>query len=141
MLQCNGSYGKFSLYILIMSRTRFRVNPDSIFTWMSRNSLLKTGAKSEVFKWLQLDSNPQPLSSQTNTQPFGQTSPKRICSWVTVLIILTLFSSINDTFAFLFHVICVNMPMTTPCAEEYPLPCPTSKMERFVEMCLWCVCA
>ena len=25
------------------------------------------------FKWLQLDSNPEPLSSQTNTQSFGQT--------------------------------------------------------------------
>ena len=25
------------------------------------------------FKWLQQDSNPQPLSSQMNTQPFGQT--------------------------------------------------------------------
>ena len=25
------------------------------------------------FKWLQLDSNPQPFSSQTNTQPFSQT--------------------------------------------------------------------
>ena len=26
----------------------FRVNPRSIFAWMSRNSLLKTGTKSEV---------------------------------------------------------------------------------------------
>ena len=26
-----------------------------------------------MFKWLQLDSNPQPLSSETNTQPFSQT--------------------------------------------------------------------
>ena len=25
------------------------------------------------FKWLQLDSNPQPLSSETNTQPFSHT--------------------------------------------------------------------
>ena len=32
------------LYVLIMSRTRFRVNLHSIFAWMSRNSLLETGA-------------------------------------------------------------------------------------------------
>ena len=36
------------LYVLIMSCTRFRVNPHSIVAWMSRNSLLKIGAKSEV---------------------------------------------------------------------------------------------
>ena len=36
------------LYVLIMSRTRFRVNPHSIVAWMSRNSLLETAAKSEV---------------------------------------------------------------------------------------------
>ena len=50
------------LNVLITSRTRFRVNPHSVVAWMSRNSLLKTGAKLK-FKWLQLDSNPQPLSS------------------------------------------------------------------------------
>ena len=47
---------------LLMSRTRFRVNPHSIVAWMSKNPLLEAGAKSEV-KWLQLDSNPEPLSS------------------------------------------------------------------------------
>ena len=36
------------LYVLIMSRTRFRVNPHSIVAWMSSNSLLETGAISEV---------------------------------------------------------------------------------------------
>ena len=36
------------LCILVMSRTHFRVNPHSIFAWMSRNSFLKTGAISEV---------------------------------------------------------------------------------------------
>ena len=36
------------LYVIIMSRTRFRVNPHSIVAWMSRNSLLKAGARSEV---------------------------------------------------------------------------------------------
>ena len=36
------------LYVLVMSRTRFRVNSHSIVALMSRNSLLKAGAKSEV---------------------------------------------------------------------------------------------
>ena len=31
------------LYVLIMSRTHFRVNPHSIFAWMLRNSLLESG--------------------------------------------------------------------------------------------------
>ena len=56
-----------------MSRTCFRVIPHSMVAWMSMNSLLETGAKSEV-KWLQWDSTPQPLSLKTNTQPFSQTS-------------------------------------------------------------------
>ena len=37
----------FKLYVLVMSRTRFRVNPHSIVAWMSRNSLLEAGVKSE----------------------------------------------------------------------------------------------
>ena len=36
------------LYVLIMSRARFRVNPHSLVAWMSRNYLLKAVAKSEV---------------------------------------------------------------------------------------------
>ena len=36
------------LYVLVMSRARFRVNPQSIVAWMSRNFLLETGANSEV---------------------------------------------------------------------------------------------
>ena len=36
------------LYVLVMSRTRFRVNPHSILAWKSNNSLLETGAKPEV---------------------------------------------------------------------------------------------
>ena len=35
-------------YVIIMSRTHFRVNLHSIFAWMSRNSLLETSAISEV---------------------------------------------------------------------------------------------
>ena len=38
-----------TMTVFIMSRTHFRMNPHSIFAWMSRNSLLKAGAKSEVF--------------------------------------------------------------------------------------------
>ena len=34
---------RFLLYVLVMSRTRFRVNPHSLVAWMSRNSLLETG--------------------------------------------------------------------------------------------------
>ena len=37
-----------SLYVLIMSRTRFRVNLHSTVAWMSRNSLHEASAKSEV---------------------------------------------------------------------------------------------
>ena len=37
-----------SLYVLFISRTRFRVNWHSIVAWISRNSFLEEGAKSEV---------------------------------------------------------------------------------------------
>ena len=37
-----------TLYVLVMSCTCFRVNLHSIVAWMSRNSLLEAGAKSEV---------------------------------------------------------------------------------------------
>ena len=41
------------LYILFMSRTCFRVNPHSVIACMSRNSLLKTGAKlATLASWL-----------------------------------------------------------------------------------------
>ena len=39
----------FWLYVIIMSRTRFRVNLHSIVAWMSRKSLLETGAIFEVY--------------------------------------------------------------------------------------------
>ena len=35
------------LYVLVMLRTRFRVNQHSIVAWMARNSLLEAGGKSE----------------------------------------------------------------------------------------------
>ena len=49
------------MYDLIMSGTRFRANPYSTVAWMSRNSLIKAGVNLK-FKWVQLDSNPEPLS-------------------------------------------------------------------------------
>ena len=36
------------LYLLIMSRTRFRVSSHSIFAWISRRYLLEAGMKSEI---------------------------------------------------------------------------------------------
>ena len=48
-VQCwRGKHTKTWLYVLIMSCTRFRVIPHSIVAWMSRNSLLEIGVKSEV---------------------------------------------------------------------------------------------
>ena len=35
-------------YVIFMSRTRFRMNPHSIVAWLSRNSMLEAGRKSEV---------------------------------------------------------------------------------------------
>ena len=46
------------LYVLVISCTRFRVNPHSIVALTSRNSLLEAGAKSEV----QLDMSVWPNS-------------------------------------------------------------------------------
>ena len=36
------------MYVIFMSRTGFKVNPNSVVAWMSKNSLLETGAISEV---------------------------------------------------------------------------------------------
>ena len=36
------------LYVLVTSRMRFKVNPQFIVAWMSRNSLLEAGGKFEV---------------------------------------------------------------------------------------------
>ena len=41
------------LYLMIMSPNHFRVNLHSTVAWMWRNSLLKTGAISELFNWQQ----------------------------------------------------------------------------------------
>ena len=37
------------IYVIIVSRTRFRVSLQSIAAWMRRNSLLETGAISDVY--------------------------------------------------------------------------------------------
>ena len=37
------------LYVIIMSRTRFKLHPCSTFAWISRNSLLEISAISEVY--------------------------------------------------------------------------------------------
>ena len=52
---------KQCLYVLVMSFTRFRVNPHSIIAWMSRNSLLEGGAK---VKWNN-SNNPTESSEQS----------------------------------------------------------------------------
>ena len=39
---------QYWLYVIIMSRTRFRMNLHSNVAWNSRNSLLETGVKSQV---------------------------------------------------------------------------------------------
>ena len=38
----------YCLYVLIMPRSCFRINPHSLVAWMSRTSSLETGAISEV---------------------------------------------------------------------------------------------
>ena len=42
-----------SLYVLVMSRTSFRVNPHSIVAWMSWNFLLEAGVRSKWF-WIRV---------------------------------------------------------------------------------------
>ena len=64
------------LYILIMSHTHFRVNLYSIVAWMSRNSLLETGAK---FKWLQQDWNPQPLVRKRTLNHLAKLAKRLSC--------------------------------------------------------------
>ena len=44
----NQNITTYWLHVLVMSRTHIIVNPHSIVSWMSRNSLLEAGAKSEV---------------------------------------------------------------------------------------------
>ena len=44
----NDEIDYIKLYVLVMSRNRFRVNPHSIAAWMAKDSLLEAGRKSEV---------------------------------------------------------------------------------------------
>ena len=80
------------LYVLLMSITRFRVNPHSIVALMSWESSLK-------FKWWQLDSNPEPLSSETNTQSFCQIA-QMIEFWVLIFTLHLTVCSCHVTYAF-----------------------------------------
>ena len=36
------------MYVFVVSRTRFKVNAHPIVAWMSKNSFLEAGAKSEI---------------------------------------------------------------------------------------------
>ena len=53
------------------------------------------------FKWLQLDSNPQPLSSQTTSQPFSQIGLNDWASlWVLVYMVHLTVCSCHVTYTF-----------------------------------------
>ena len=69
---CGTHIIKIWLYVLVMSSTCFRLNPHFIVAWMQGTPCSKQ-VRNLKFKLQQLDSNPEPLSSSTNTQPFGQT--------------------------------------------------------------------
>ena len=43
------SLGCILLYVLIMSRTYFIVNPHSVVAWMSRNLFFKASTESKVY--------------------------------------------------------------------------------------------
>ena len=119
MLSCKVSLLHPWLYALIMSLTRFRVKSHSIVASMSRNSLLKTGAISEV-KVTEWDLNPQQTNTRTNwtrtgleldskwirtnTQPFSLTGQiielcceylSVRCIWLYVLIISSKHFRVN----------------------------------------------
>ena len=73
---CSGylSLRYIRLYVFIMSHTRFRLNPHSIVELPECQGTPRSKqAWNLKFKWLQLDSNPEPFSSSTNTQLFCQT--------------------------------------------------------------------
>ena len=69
----------FQLNVLIMSRTCSRENPHSV------GALMLDIARNRPYlkcKWLERNSNPQPLSSYTNTQPFSQNDI--LAKWLSV---------------------------------------------------------
>ena len=100
------------LYVLVMSRTRLRVNAHSIVVWMSRNFLLEACAKSQSYvtaTGIVLES----LSSQTNSQPFGQTNQMiELCSdylsvrciWLYVLVMSRTRFQSESTLSSCFNV-------------------------------------
>ena len=68
------------LYVIIMSRTSFRVNPHSIGC-LNVKELLAPSSPYLKFKWQQRDSNLQPLCMSMNTQAFSQTGQMIELSW------------------------------------------------------------
>ena len=109
------------LYVLIRSRTRFRVNPHSIVFPECQGTPCSKQARNLKFKWLQLDSNPQPLSSSTNTQPFSQTGQmielcceylSVRCIWLYVLIMSRTRFRVNP------HSIVLPECQGTPCSKQ-----------------------
>ena len=72
------------LYVISMSRTRFRVNLHSLPECQGTPCSKQT--RHLKFKWQQWDSNPQPLSLQTNTKRFCQTGRmiKLCCEYLSV---------------------------------------------------------
>ena len=72
------------LYVISMSRTRFRVNLHSLPECQGTPCSKQT--RYLKFKWQQWDSNPQPISLQTNTKRFSQTGRriKLCCEYLSV---------------------------------------------------------
>ena len=90
------------LYVLVMSCTRFRVNPHSLVAWMSRKSLLEAGAKSKV------EVTATRLEPKMNIQPFGQTGQiTELCSeylsvrciWLYVLVMSHMCFRVNPLYS------------------------------------------
>ena len=66
--------------IPIMSHTRFKVNLNSVVAWMSRNSILETGATSDVWETI---TGFDPTTTQfVNPQPLSKAVTHRETVWV-----------------------------------------------------------
>ena len=88
-----------------MSSTHFRVIRESIVAWMSKKTLLQQ-TRNLKLKWLQLDSNPRPISSWANIKPFSQTDQMiELCCkyFIYLLLFIISFIFIRKRF-FLSHI-------------------------------------
>ena len=83
-----------SLYVLVISCTRFRVNPQTIVAWMSRNSWLEQAQYLKI-KWLQRYSNPKPHSRSTKINRLSKLVNEYLLVWCNWL-----FFSDHFTYAF-----------------------------------------